>query len=64
MTAVTGNPVHFIAGKYGGKMGWVNNSENADEENVPVIVNLGRKREKDEAAPNSYAEAVLQQCQA
>jgi hypothetical protein len=75
MTAVKGNPVRFIAGKYGGKTGWVNNSENADEEIVPVIVNLGRKGEKatyvyrssvrpdsSEAAPNSYAEAVLQQC--
>ena len=75
MTAVKGSPVRFIAGKYGGKMGWVNISENADEEIMPVIVNLGRKGEKatyvyrssvwqdsSEVAPNTYAEAVLQQC--
>ena len=75
MSAVKGTPVRFIAGKYGGKTGWVNISENTDKEIVPVIVNLGRKGEKatyvytssvrqdsSEAAPNSYAEAVLQQC--
>jgi hypothetical protein len=75
MTAVKGKPVRFIAGKYGGKTGWVNILENANEEIVPFIVNLGRKGGKatfvyrssvwldgSEAAPNSYAWAALQQC--
>ena len=74
MVAIKGQPIRFIAGKYGGKNGWVNTEEPADESITPVIVNLGRKGEKttyvytssikpiNDAPPNSYAEAVLEQC--
>jgi ribosomal protein L24 len=74
MTAIKGDAVRFIAGKYGGKSGWVNLAETADDEILPVIVNLGRKGEKvtfvyqssarliTNVAPTSYAEAVIKHC--
>jgi hypothetical protein len=76
MTALKGDCVRFVAGKYGGKTGWINLSERADEEIVPVVVNLGRKGEKatyvyrtsvqldtsETKAPTCYAEAVINQC--
>lgn len=69
-----GEEIRFIAGKYGGKSGWINTQEPADESVTPVIVNLGRKGEKatvvysssikriNFAPATSYAEAVIQQC--
>ena len=75
MVAIKGDEVRFIAGKHAGKSGWVNTEETADESITPVIVNLGRKGEKTtfvytssirlvslQRPPNSYAEAVIQQC--
>mmetsp|Transcript_1023 Transcript_1023/g.1383 ORF Transcript_1023/g.1383 Transcript_1023/m.1383 type:complete len:83 (-) Transcript_1023:209-457(-) len=43
MVAIKGDEIRFIAGKYGGKSGWINTQEAADETVTPVIVNLGRK---------------------
>ena len=70
-----GEEIRFIAGKYGGKSGWVNTEEPGDESVTPVIVNLGRKGKKvtfvffsssiqrnNFAPATSYAEAVIQQC--
>lgn len=74
MVAIKGEEIRFIAGKYGGKTGWINTQEPADESITPVIVNLGRKGEKatfvytssikrnTSAPPTSYAQAVIQQC--
>ena len=69
-----GDPIVFIAGKYGGKTGWINNAETEDDEILPVVVNLGRRGEKvtfvyqssarrvNTESPRTYAEAVMQQC--
>jgi hypothetical protein len=74
MTARKGDKIRFIAGKYGGKTGWLNISEPADDKVTPVIVDQGRKGEKityvytssfklqSTTVPTSYAEAVIQQC--
>ena len=74
MTAIKGDPLRFIAGKYAGKSGWVNLAETADDEILPVIVNCGRKGEKvtfvyqssarliTNVVPASYAEAVIKHC--
>ena len=72
-----GAPVRFIAGKYGGKKGWINLEDDNDNDDVAaVIINLGKKKGekktyvysssyreeiKDEEV-KSYAWAVLQQC--
>lgn len=69
-----GKQVRFVAGKYGGKDGWIDASKEEGDDTVPVIVNLGKKGEKAtfvykssieyemHGLPSSYAEAVLQQC--
>lgn len=74
MVAIKGDEIRFVSGKYGGKSGWINTQEPADESVTPVVVNLGRKGEKctyvhtssikriATAPPVSYAEAVIQQC--
>jgi len=75
MVAIKGEEICFIAGKYGGKSGWINPEEPADETITPVIVNLGCKGVKSTfvytssirrisllASPNTYTEAVIQQC--
>ena len=72
--AVKGNRVRFIAGKYGGKTGWIDTERPTSENTLPVIVDLGHRGEKEtyvfmssvrvdeEKAPTSYADAVIQQC--
>ena len=74
MSGMKGEEIRFIAGKYGGKSGWIDDSEDADENVTPVIVDLGRKGEKITFVhtwsfrrmncdkPASYAEAVIEQC--
>jgi hypothetical protein len=69
-----GKKVRFIGGKYGGKKGWVDDDRNLGTGTIPVIVDLGKKGEKEtyvykysvalEATvnPTCYAEAVIQQC--
>jgi len=69
-----GATVRFVAGKYAGKSGWVDDNRENGEDTVPVIVNLGRKGEKKTYVytssiklghtnrPTCYAEAVIQQC--
>jgi hypothetical protein len=69
-----GKKVRFIGGKYGGKKGWVNDDRNLGTGTIPVIVDLGKKGEKETyvyeysvaleatANPTCYAEAVIQQC--
>jgi hypothetical protein len=69
-----GQAIRFISGKYGGKKGWIDLSGVDGEDTTPVIVNLGKKGEKDTyvfdysfeaeptAPPSCYAEAVIQQC--
>jgi hypothetical protein len=42
-----GKKVHFIGGKYGGKKGWVNDDRNLGTGTIPVIVDLGKKGEKE-----------------
>ena len=74
MPAIKGDEIRFIAGKYGGKKGWINIEETSDEEVTSVIVNLGQKEEKHTWVktpsirritydkPVSYAKAVIEQC--
>ena len=69
-----GQAIRFIGGKYGGKKGWINSDKEPGENTVPVMVDLGKKGEKEtfvyqdsvanepSTAPSSYAEAVIQQC--
>jgi uncharacterized Fe-S cluster protein YjdI len=69
-----GREIRFIGGKYAGKKGWINTDKEPGENTVPVIVELGKKGEKEtyvfelsvgiapSEAPSSYAEAVIQQC--
>lgn len=69
-----GERVRFIAGKYGGKKGWINSAREPGDNTIPVIVDRGRKGEKStyvyeenmkiepSTPPSCYAEAVIQQC--
>ena len=69
-----GKEVRFIGGKYSGKRGWINMDKENGENTVPVIVDLGKKGEKetyvydysleleDTGIPATYAQAVIQQC--
>jgi hypothetical protein len=71
--AKKGQKVRFIAGKYGGRKGWIDEDREAGQDTVPVIVNLGRKGEWETyvytfsvelerlIAATTYAEAVIQQ---
>ena len=38
--------IQFIAGKYAGKDGWIDEAGESDEAVTSVIVNLGRRDEK------------------
>jgi len=74
MVAMKGEAVRFVAGKYGGKTGWINTQETGDDSVTPVIVDLGQKglretfvynssvKRIDTTRPTNYAEAVIQQC--
>ena len=70
-----GPEIYFVSGKYVGKTGWLDLSEEADDETTPVIVDLKKKGEekvtfvyndnwkrKPTTNPTYYAEAVIQQC--
>ena len=45
--AKKGKEVRFIGGKYGGKKGWVDDDRKQGNNTIPVIVNLGKKGEKE-----------------
>jgi hypothetical protein len=72
--AKKGAKVRFIGGKYGGKKGWVDVDRAQGTDTIPVIVDLGKKGEKETYVydysvaieptenPTCYAEAVIQQC--
>ena len=70
-----GQAIRFIAGKYGGKKGWIDLDSEPGSETIGVIVNRGgRKGEyrtyvqessivfEGAKSPSSYAEAVVDQC--
>ena len=68
-----GFTIRFIAGKYAGLNGWINQAQPSDEKIASVIVDQGQKGEKctivhshsirymSIADPKSYAEAALRQ---
>ena len=70
-----GKQIRFIAGKYAGKQGWEDLARQQGDKTIPVIVDLGKRGEKEtyvynssyvlndaSSLPGSYAEAVIQQC--
>ena len=70
-----GEPVSFVAGKYGGLKGWLYGTD-AGNDTVAVIVNRGKKKglkytyvyrssvikESEREPDESYAEAAIRQC--
>jgi hypothetical protein len=70
-TAMKGQAIRFITGKYAGKKGWIDLDGKEGGDTTPVIVNLGKKGEKrtyvydssyeaePTVAPTSYAKAVM-----
>ena len=72
---IKGDAIRFVSGKYGGCVGWIDMSKEADCEITPVVVDRKRKGEKrtyvqtcqiryigEHMSPDNYAEAVMQQC--
>jgi hypothetical protein len=69
-----GEPIRFVRGLYKGKTGWLNKEKGSTECQFYVIVSMANNKIKrtrvnkesvaaprDEMAPSSYAEALLQQ---